>query len=263
MVSAAEAGASDIPSVAVPAASTRSPCTLARLGDGPSAPTLPCAVHARGPIVHIRPRCTCNGGVSSIGEMPAAVGWMDISPAALRKLHHALEDQPDGVVDELGLLALHTGYGHRFLPGTSVLQTRARYLFFVPWVYLDLARGAAVNVRERKQRAELRITEQLKKSVPHESEGIIGTRTFPSPPAQPAEFAYWTALCAYGFHEGVPRSALLARWGRRRIHHRAKIRVREEAPTSPRKADICGELGNALLNSMQTSNLSDWSTHPE
>ncbi|KYF48535.1 hypothetical protein BE04_37745 [Sorangium cellulosum] len=158
---------------------------------------------------------------------------MDISPAALRKLRHALEDQPDGVVDELGLLALHTGYGERFFPGTSVLQTRARYLFFVPWVYLELARSAAVNaanVRERKQRAELHITEQLKKNAPHEPEGIIGTRTFPSPPAQPADFAYWTALCAYGFYEGIPRSTLLARWDRRRIHHRAKIRVREETP---------------------------------
>jgi hypothetical protein len=163
--------------------------------------------------------------------MPAVLGWMDISPAGLRKLRQALEDQPDGVVDELGLLALHTGYGDRFFPGTSVLQTRARYLFFVPWTYLTLAASASVtaaNVRERKQKAELRITERLKATT--EPEGIIGTRTFPSPPAQPSDFAYWTALRAFGFYNGVERSSLLARWDRRRIVHRADIRVRDEVP---------------------------------
>lgn len=163
--------------------------------------------------------------------MPAVVGWMDISPAALRKLRHALEDQTDGVVDELGLLALHTGYGDRFFPGTSVLQTRARYLFFVPWTYLALAANSSVtaaNVRERKQKAELRITGRLKTTA--EQDGIIGTRTYPSPPAQPPDFAYWTALRAFGFYKGVERSSLLARWDRRRIVERANIRVRDEAP---------------------------------
>jgi hypothetical protein len=157
---------------------------------------------------------------------------MDISPAALRKLRHALEDQGDGVVDELGLLALHTGYGDRFFPGTSVLQTRARYLFFVPWTYLALAASSSVtaaNVRERKQKAELKITGRLNATA--EQDGIIGTRTYPSPPAQPPDFAYWTALRAFGFYKGVERSSLLARWDRRRIVERANIRVRDEAPT--------------------------------
>jgi hypothetical protein len=164
--------------------------------------------------------------------MPATVGWMDISPAALRKLRHALEDQPAGVVDELGLLALHTGYGDRFFPGTSVLQKRARYLFFVPWMYLSLAASSSVtaaNVRDRKQKLDLRVTEQLKAQSP-EPEGIIGKLTFPSPPAQPADFVYWTALRAYGFYEGIERSSLLSRWDRRRVMRRADIRVREEVP---------------------------------
>jgi hypothetical protein len=158
---------------------------------------------------------------------------MDISPAAVRKLRHALEDQAAGVVDELGLLALHTGYGERFFPGTSVLQKRARYLFFVPWMYLSLASSSAVtaaNVGERKKKIDLRITELLKARTP-EPEGIIGKLTFPSPPAQPADFVYWTALRAYGFYEGIERSSLLSRWDRRRILRRADIRVREEMPT--------------------------------
>lgn len=163
--------------------------------------------------------------------MAAVVGWIDISPFALRRLRHALEDQSDGVVDELGLLALHTGYGDLFFPGTSVLQTRARYLFFVPWTYLALAASTSVtaaNVRERKQKAELKITGRLNATA--DQDGIIGTRTYPSPPAQPPDFAYWTALRAFGFYKGVERSSLLARWDRRRIVERANIRVRDEAP---------------------------------
>lgn len=158
---------------------------------------------------------------------------MEISPAAVRKLRQALEDQTDGVVDELGLLALHTGYGERFFPGTSVLQTRARYLFFVAWTYLTLASSSSVtaaNVRERKQREELRLTERLKAHAGQEAEGIIGTRVFPSPPAQPPDFVYWTALRTYGLYDGVDRSSLLSRWDRRRILRRDQIQQRDEEP---------------------------------
>jgi len=155
---------------------------------------------------------------------------MDISPAALRKMQHAAEGDADGVVDELGLLALHSGYADKFFPGTSVLQTRARYLFFVPWTYLALASTGRVsvgNVRAAKEAKELRITKLLKEAG---AEGVIGGRVHPRSPAQPPDFAYWTALDRFGLYEGVGRSQLLSRWDRRRVVRREEIRVRDEEP---------------------------------
>jgi hypothetical protein len=57
------------------------------------------------------------------------------------------------------------GYADYFFPGTSVLQTRPRYLFFACWNFLWLARQrgvTAANFLKRKDEAELWVTSQLR-----------------------------------------------------------------------------------------------------
>lgn len=48
--------------------------------------------------------------------------------------------------DELGLGSIREDLAELLFPGTSTIQTRLRYMFFVPWVYQEveseLARGA-------------------------------------------------------------------------------------------------------------------------
>ena len=64
----------------------------------------------------------------------------------------------------MGVLAIHAGYADYFFPGTSVLQTRPRYLFFACWNFLWLARQRGVttaNFLRRKDEAELWVTRQL------------------------------------------------------------------------------------------------------
>src|SRR3954463_10895801 len=91
-------------------------------------------------------------------------GWVEISDAALQRLRSELEQTGEGVVDEMGVLAIHAGYADYFFPGTSVLQTRPRYLFFICWNFLWLAsqRGVtAANLAKRKDEADLWLTGQL------------------------------------------------------------------------------------------------------
>lgn len=66
------------------------------------------------------------------------IGWIHFSREALRRAETRLREEQEGVLDEIGFLLLHQAYADRFFPGTSVLQTRLRYIFFVPWLYLDL-----------------------------------------------------------------------------------------------------------------------------
>jgi|GEM_PF-454484 len=159
----------------------------------------------------------------------SSAGWIDISPAALRKLRAELELREASVLDEMGVGAIHTGYADLFFPGTSVLHTRARYLLFVPWIYLWLAndrRARAERVRELKEKAELWLTGRLRDQ--EKVEGIIGGRVYPASPAQPPDFAYWSALREYRLYEGVPRAQLLARWDRARVMLRQGVRMRED-----------------------------------
>jgi len=158
-------------------------------------------------------------------------GWVEISDAALQRLRHELEDKGEGVVDEMGVLAIHSGYADYFFPGTSVLQTRPRYLFFVCWNFLWLARQRGVtaqNFLARKDEVDLWVTSQLvatwrRSPAPGEPSldmnGIIGVRVFgedpPRLPAQRVDFIYWTALRRWGFYRSriaQDRARLFRRW---------------------------------------------------
>ena len=43
-------------------------------------------------------------------------------------------------LDELGFGPIRDAFSDHFFPGISTIQTRARYLLFVPWVYLRIER---------------------------------------------------------------------------------------------------------------------------
>jgi hypothetical protein len=133
---------------------------------------------------------------------------MEISSDALRRLRREIGGESDGVVDEIGVGGIHTGYADHFFPGTSVLQKRPRYLFFTCWNYLCLdAIDSSLPVVERKERAEAWVRDSLKRS--HQS-NIIGARV--DRPAQPVDFIYWTALKTWGLYRGVGRSRLMSNW---------------------------------------------------
>jgi Family of unknown function (DUF6361) len=158
-------------------------------------------------------------------------GWVEISDTALQRLRSELEQKGQGVVDEMGVLAIHAGYADYFFPGTSVLQTRPRYLFFVCWNFLSLARQrgvTTVNFLRRKDEAELWVTKQLVATrdrtlasgdpAPN-MDGIIGVRVFleepPRVPAQRIDFIFWTAMRRWGFYSSriaQDRTRLFRRW---------------------------------------------------
>ena len=184
--------------------------------------------------------------------MTSAIGWVDLSPAATRKLKHALEVEPTGIVDELGLLRIHSAYAERFFPGTSVLQTRAKYLLFVPWIYLTLAGRRAVdatNVRRRKQALELQLTSVLRNT----GGGVFGSRIYPEPPAQSPDAAYWTALRAYGVVD-VDRTWQLAAWDGRRIVRKQDVRPRREEDVT-RQEDVVFDVPRPPDDWLETATL--------
>jgi hypothetical protein len=145
--------------------------------------------------------------------LESVFGFVDISQAAVRRFQRGLEDGAQkGVVDEVGALAYHEAYSDRFFPGTSVLHTRARYLFFVPWIYLSLADDCVKFARFETERTKRLQAVCRKLADSGESRGVIG-RTVDYPPAQPADFSYWSALFRYGLASPhVSRSVIARRW---------------------------------------------------
>src|SRR5437773_3989454 len=71
-------------------------------------------------------------------EMPSAIAWLDFSDEEQRRAREivSLFTQPESR-DELGIGTVRDALSDAMFPGISVLQSRARYFLFVPWLFRE------------------------------------------------------------------------------------------------------------------------------
>ena len=68
--------------------------------------------------------------------MPSTFTWLDYSEQERRKMLDVIELFGERTTrDELGLGGVRDAFADLLFPGTSTIQTRAKYFLFVPWVY--------------------------------------------------------------------------------------------------------------------------------
>lgn len=131
------------------------------------------------------------------------LGWTVLSRDALRRAEAQLREDTESVRDEIGFLNLHQAYANRFFPGTTVLQTRLRYIIFVPWMYENLIlRNEIPSAWRAIQEEEMSLVKRLKHLGL--DQGVIGGRSFPKPTSQPAAMVYWIALQSWGILRKLP-----------------------------------------------------------
>lgn len=99
--------------------------------------------------------------------------------------------------DELGIGSIRDAFAEMLFPGTTTLQTRARYFLFVPWVYHNYERlkvpSSKVEVRLRND--EVRLIQALQEAG--ETDGVIGRIAGASLQRFPASI-YWNGLRRWG-----------------------------------------------------------------
>jgi hypothetical protein len=99
--------------------------------------------------------------------------------------------------DELGIGVVRDAFADAFFPGTSTIQTRARYFLFVAWTYRRLERhgvGSARVVRMARQR-EISLIKPLASS--EDSAGTIGVQAGKNLKRLPSSI-YWQGLWEWG-----------------------------------------------------------------
>lgn len=151
--------------------------------------------------------------------MSSSFGWLDHSEHQRRQMLEIVDlFREKGTLDELGIGVIRDGLADHFFPGTSTLQTRARYLLFIPWIFLSLERAQTrSNVFDARARAEqARLVQSLVRGG--ESVGVIGITARETILRPPSEL-YWTALRVLGIfrYGGTFGSYLTSRDG----HYRA------------------------------------------
>ena len=132
------------------------------------------------------------------------IGWIDFSKEHRSRVLNVLSLlTTKGAVDELGVGVARDRLANILFPGTSTIQTRARYFFLVPWIMRDLEKqqlrpGAFA---EQLSARELSMIEVLKKS---QEDGVIGGRAGESLKRKPSDI-YWNGLSTYGIfrHRGL------------------------------------------------------------
>ena len=135
------------------------------------------------------------------------LGWIDFSKTERNKILSVLDllSEP-GTLDELGIAPIRDGFANLFFPGTSTIQTRAKYFFLVPYALKELELSNETNpnkvlrsLNEIEKMCGMTLWQQNKKE-----NGIIGKLSLSRGTwvqRTPADI-YWAGLRKYGIFTG-------------------------------------------------------------
>ena len=138
----------------------------------------------------------------------AGLGWIDFSPEHRDKVASVIELlKPEGRVDELGIGIIRNALSDVLFPGTSTIQTRAKYFLIVPRIFKDYQTKYENKKVKPKLKDYLRERENhyirvlAEKHTDTDEQGIIGITLAGMPKSRelvrkPSSI-YWTGLRLY------------------------------------------------------------------
>ena len=130
--------------------------------------------------------------------MPSAVGWLDQSEEQQAKMREIIALFAEtSTIDDIGIGAVRDAFSDLLFPGLSTVQTRARYLLIVPWVYqrLEDERVPSSRADEQARQWEIELIYSLLKGGA--KEGVIGSEAKEKLKQLPS-FVYWGVLRSFG-----------------------------------------------------------------
>ncbi len=128
------------------------------------------------------------------------LGWIDFSKDERNKVLNVIHllDEP-GAVDELGIGAVRDAFADYFFPGTSTVQTRAKYFLIVPYVLMEAGSGkygSDLNSILRKIDNEERNCRDI--LIKTSNDGVIGSLVPKSWVLRTPSNIYWNGIKRMG-----------------------------------------------------------------
>ena len=104
--------------------------------------------------------------------------------------------------DELGLGPIRDSIADHLFPGTSTIQTRVRYMLFVPWIYrmVEDMNASAERLMQEARTLEINLIDALRAGG--EEEGVIGRFAHRHLQRLPSS-VYWNGLRSWGIRTFV------------------------------------------------------------
>lgn len=128
------------------------------------------------------------------------LGWIDFSKDERNKVLNVIHllDEP-GAVDELGIGAVRDAFADYFFPGTSTVQTRAKYFLIVPYVLMEAGAGrfgSDLNTILRRIDSEERSCRDI--LIKTSNDGVIGSLVPKSWVIRTPSNIYWNGIKRLG-----------------------------------------------------------------
>lgn len=130
--------------------------------------------------------------------MTSSIAWLDTSADEQRRVRELIAlFSEKGTLDELGVGQIRDVFSNALFPGTSTIQTRARYFLLVPWSYQAAARPgrSGAQLREHAENIERILVETLR-AMPGQP-GVIGAQRGAKVKTLPSAI-YWNGLLTWG-----------------------------------------------------------------
>lgn len=130
------------------------------------------------------------------------IGWIDYSNEHRNKVMSVLHMLTEpGAVDELGIGGIRDGFANIFFPGTSTIQTRAKYFLIVPYILTELEKKKYKSPQrflEKLADEEIKLIDVLNKEG---ESGIIGSLSGSKLKRKPSSI-YWNGLRTFEIFRG-------------------------------------------------------------
>lgn len=130
--------------------------------------------------------------------MASRFGWVDFAEQDRQKMLDVVRlFKEKETRDELGIGMIRDAFADYFFPGTTTIQTRARYMLFVPWIYqrLERKRVSSSRIAARARKEEVNLIYALLSS--DDTDGVIGKEARNRLQRLPSSI-YWSGLKGWG-----------------------------------------------------------------
>lgn len=130
--------------------------------------------------------------------MTSFLAWLDYSERERRQMLDVISRfRERDTRDELGIGSVRDAFADLFFPGTSTIQTRARYFLFIPWMYRGLENKSisSEKIEQRARTEEITLIMALLNSP--DTAGVIGKDAKANLQRLPSNI-YWQGLGTWG-----------------------------------------------------------------
>ncbi len=133
--------------------------------------------------------------------MPSTFTWVDFEEKDRQKMMEVIKMfQESDTRDELGIGTIRDTFSELLFPGTSTIQTRVKYMLFIPWIYLrhEKKKTPSSEMGQKVRSDEVALIKALLQS--EDTLGVIGGAVGESLQRMPTS-VYWYGLGKWGIRQ--------------------------------------------------------------